>query len=48
MERDHGALLRRSDTTTQATAPMSASRNGLFVLMAQIAKPAAHNHHATG
>ena len=48
MERDHGALLRRADTTTQATAPIRASRNGLFVRMAQIAKPAAHNHHATG
>ncbi len=38
MERDHGALLRRADTTTQATAPISASRNGLFVRMAQMAR----------
>ena len=48
MERDHGALLRRAETTTHATTPMRASRNGLFVRMAQIARPAAHNHHATG
>ena len=48
MERDHGALLRQTDTTKQATAPISARRNGLFVRMAQIANPAAHNHHATG
>ena len=47
MERDHGALLRRADTTTHATAPISASRNGLFVRMAQMARQAAHNHHAT-
>ena len=48
MERDQGALLRRADTTTQATTPIRASRNGLFVRMAQIARPAAHNHQATG
>ena len=48
MERDQGALLRRAETTTQATTPIRASRNGLFVRMAQIANPAAHNHHATG
>jgi hypothetical protein len=48
MERDHGALLRRADTTKQATPPINARRNGLFVRMAQIAKPAAHSHHATG
>ncbi len=48
MERDHGALLRRADTTTHATTPIRPKRNGLFVRMAQMARPAAHNHHATG
>ena len=48
MERDQGALLRQTDTTKQATAPIRASRNGLFVRIAQTANPAAHNHHAAG
>ena len=48
MERDHGALLRRAETTTHATTPINARRNGLFVRMAQIARPAAQSHHATG
>ena len=47
-DRDHGASVRRADTTKATTAPTSSSRIGLVVRDAAPAMQAAHSHHAPG